>query len=127
MTQNAQTFTCSGYSKRSIRLYLVRQYPGCTSSDWDGYLFCMWYDADYQLMATNSRTACYYLFRQITHRCRQHKKSRKEYGYRNDMEANGLFRKVKSIKSEQTMDGDILVLEERQAYCKSPYKAMHTF
>ena len=32
------------------------------------------------------------------------------------MEANNLFRKVKSIKSEQTMDGDILVLEERQAY-----------
>ena len=55
-------------------------------------------------------------YRQITHRCRQHKKSRKEYGYRNDMEANDLFRKVKSIKSEQTMDGDILVLEERQAY-----------
>ena len=40
----------------------------------------------------------------------------KEYGNRNDVEANDLFRKVKSIKSEQTMDGDILVLEERQAY-----------
>ena len=40
----------------------------------------------------------------------------KEYGYRNDVEANDLFRKVKSIKSEQTMDGDIQVLEERQAY-----------
>jgi hypothetical protein len=55
-------------------------------------------------------------YRQITHRCRQQKKSRKEYGYRNDVEANDLFRKVKAIKSEQTMDGDILVLEERQAY-----------
>ncbi|WP_091852053.1 hypothetical protein [Prevotella communis] len=32
------------------------------------------------------------------------------------MEANNHLRKVKSIKSEQTMDGDILVLEERQAY-----------
>ncbi len=40
----------------------------------------------------------------------------KEYGNRNDVEANDLFRKVKSIKSELTMDGDILVLEERQAY-----------
>ena len=39
-----------------------------------------------------------------------------EYGYRNDVEANNHLCKVKSIKSEQTMDGDILVLEERQAY-----------
>ena len=54
MTQNAQTFTCSGYSKRSIRLYLVRQYPGCTSYDKDGYLFCMRYVAGYLFMATES-------------------------------------------------------------------------
>ena len=81
MTQNAQTFTCSGYRKCSIRLYFVRQYPGCTYFEWDGNLFCMWYDADYLFIATESRGDDYYLFRQITHRCRQHKKSRRSMTY----------------------------------------------